>query len=161
MRVNDTKSTGAGTVLLGITAIALTAMVGTISLIHQVGELGPKVGDILSFDPLDRMSSDLNTRVPAMTADDKPGVACALDVRAIHANGGSIVIEARTPRLDFAYRVHWSGPRTSNDGTNCGASADLLVNLSDIEVLAMAAGGYGVPASKHAGLFGQPAVAAE
>jgi hypothetical protein len=136
-------------------------MVGTISLIHQVGELGPKVGDILSFDPLDRMSSDLNTRVPAMTADDKPGVACALDVRAIHANGGSIVIEARTPRLDFAYRVHWSGPRTSNDGTNCGASADLLVNLSDIEVLAMAAGGYGVPASKHAGLFGQPAVAAE
>ena len=161
MRANDTKSTGAGTVLLSITAVALTAMIGTISLIHQVGELGPKVGDILSFDPLDRMSPDMNAHVPAMSADDKPGVACVLDVRALHANGGSMVIEARLPGSDFAYRVHWSGPRTSNDGTNCGTSADLLVNLSDIEVLAIAAGGYGVPASKHAGLFSRPAVAAE
>ena len=97
MRANDSKSSGAGTVLLGIAAIALAGMVGTIGLIHQVGELGPKVGDILSFDPLERISRDMNARVPAMPADDKPGVACALDVRAMHANGGSMIIESREP----------------------------------------------------------------
>lgn len=161
MRANDSKSSGIGTVLLGITAIMLAGMAGTISLIHQVGELGPKVGDIVSFDPLDPMSRDLRGRLPAIPADDRPGVACVLDVRTLHANGGSVVIEARAPRTTFAYRVHWAGSRSSDDGTNCGSSADLLVNLEDIEMLAMAAGGYGVPAAKHTNLFSHPASAAQ
>jgi hypothetical protein len=86
-------------ILLGIAAIALAGMVGTIGLIHQVGELGPKVGDMVSFDPLDPISRDMHARLPAMLADDRPGVACVLDVRAMHANGGSVVIEAHE-RLD-------------------------------------------------------------
>ena len=49
--------------------------------------------------------------------------------------------------------MHWAGPRSSNDGSDCGSSADLLVNLEDIEVLAMAAGGYGVSAGKQAGVL--------
>ena len=74
-------------------------MVGTIGLIHQVGEFGPKVGDIVSFDPLDaRSSRDMQARLPAMSADGQPGVACVLDVRTMHADGGSVVIEAREPR---------------------------------------------------------------
>jgi hypothetical protein len=119
------------------------------------------VGDIVSFDPMDSMSRDMQALLPAMLADDRPGVACVLDVRTIHANGGSVIIEAREPRADFAYRVHWAGPRSSNDGSNCGSSADLLVNLEDIEVLAMAAGGYGVPAGKQAGVFWRSAAAAQ
>ena len=98
MRANDSKSSGAGTVLLGIVAIALAGMVGTIGLIRQVGELGPKVGDIVAFDPLDPMSRDMHASLPAMPADGQPGVACVLDVRAMHASGGSVVIEAREPR---------------------------------------------------------------
>ncbi len=153
MRANDSKSTGVGSVLLGIVAIALAGTVGTIGLIHQVGELGPKVGDIVSFDPLDPISRDMHARLTAVPADDRPGVACVLDVQAMHANGGSLIIEAREPGSSFAYRVHWAGARSSNDGANCGSSADLRVNLEDIEVLAMAAGGYGVPASKRAGVL--------
>ena len=67
----------------------------------------------------------------------------------MHANGGSVVIEAREParRLRLP-RALGRRSRSSNDGTDCGASADLLMNLEDIEVLAMAAGGYGVPASQ-------------
>ena len=34
----------------------------------------------------------------AMSASDQPGVACVLDVRTMHANGGSVIIEAREPR---------------------------------------------------------------
>jgi hypothetical protein len=154
MRMNDSKSSGVGSVLLSIVAIALAGMIGTIGLIKQVGELGPKVGDIIAFDPLDPISRDMHARVPAMTADDRPGVACVLDVRAMHTNGGSVIIESREPRSSFGYRVHWAGSHSSTDSADCGTSVDLLVNLEDIEVLAMAAGGYGVPAAKHnAGLW--------
>jgi hypothetical protein len=151
MRANDTKSGGASTVLLSIVAVGLAGMVGTIGLIHQVAELGPKVGDIVAFDPMDRMSRDMRARIAAIPADDTPGIACVLDVRAMHAGGGSIIIEAHQPRPTFAYRVHWSGQQSSNDGADCGRSADLMINLEDVETLAMAAGGYGVPDSKHLG----------
>jgi hypothetical protein len=161
MRANHGNSSGAGTVLLGIVAVALAGMVGTVGLIHQVGNLAPRVGDIVSFDPLDPMSRDMQARLPAMLADDKPGVACVLDVRAMHATGGSMIIEARDPRSSFGYRVHWAGPRSSDDPADCGPSTELLVNLEDVEILAMAAGGYGVPASKRAGVLWRSAAAAQ
>ena len=128
-------------------------MVGTIGLIHEVGEFGPKVGDIVAFDPLDPISRDMHARLAAMPADDKPGVACVLDVQAMHASGGSLIIESREPTTSFGYRVHWSGVRSSNDAADCGSSADLRIGIDDVETLAMAAGGYGVPASKQAGLI--------
>lgn len=157
MRANDSNSSGLGTVLLGIAAVMLAGMAGTIGLVQHVGELGPKVGDIIAFDPLDSMARDMQARLPAMAANETPGVACVLDVRTMHANGGSLIIEAREPGASFGYRVHWAGSRSSNDGADCGASADLLVNVQDIEVLAMAAGGYGVPSAKRIGFSGPTA----
>ena len=71
----------------------------------------------------------------------------------MHANGGSMIVESRDPRPSFGYRVHWAGTHSSTDGADCGASADLLVNLDDIELLATAAGGYGATASKHVALL--------
>ncbi|HME23221.1 MAG TPA: hypothetical protein VKI44_18135 [Acetobacteraceae bacterium] len=159
MRANDSKTSGAVSVLLSIVAIGLAGMAGTIGLIHQIGERGPKVGDIVAFDPLDPISREMHARLPAMSADNRPGVTCVLDVRTMHANGGSMIIEAREPRPGFGYRVHWAGARSSNDNTDCGSSADLLVNLDDIEVLAMAAGGYGVPTSRQTGGFWRAAAA--
>jgi len=135
-------------VLLTVVAIALAGMAGTVGLIRQVGELGPKVGDIVTFDPLSSLARDIRARLPAMAADDRPGVACVLDVRSMHAYGGSVVIEAREPRRSFPYRVHWIGQHTSNDAADCGPSADLLLNLEDIRTLAVAAGGFGVPTGK-------------
>jgi hypothetical protein len=160
MRANDTKSGGVGTALLGIAAVALAGAVGTIGLIQQAGELGPKVGDIVAFDPLDQMPRDMQVRIAAIPAENRPGVACALDARVMHANGGSVIVEAREPGANFGYRVHWSGVRSSNDAADCGASADLLVNIDDVETLAMTAGGYGVPASKHSFTFWRTASAA-
>jgi hypothetical protein len=161
MHINDSNSNGAGTVLLGIVAIALAGMVGTMSLINQVGEFGPKVGDIVAFEPLDPISSDMRARLSAMPVGGRSDAACTLDVRAIHANGGSVVVEAREPGTSFSYRVHWAGPRSSNDGSNCGASADLLLNVEDIETLAMAAGGYGAASAKNGGAFWRVAGSAQ
>jgi hypothetical protein len=163
MRANHSnssnKSSGIGTVLLGMTAIALACMVGTIGLLHQVGELGPKVGDIVSFDPVESMSRDMKAQVAATPVDNRRGGSCVLDVKTMHANGGSLIIEARQPQTQPSFRVHWSGGASSTGGTNCGSSTDLLLNQDDIEVLAMAAGGFGVLAKKlaHNSLWSSPA----
>jgi hypothetical protein len=143
------KFSGIGTVLLAMTAIALAGMVGTIGLIRQVGDIGPKVGDIVGFEPLESMSRDMKARITAVPAGNQAGVACVLDVRAMHAGGGSLVIESRQPMTASGLRVHWAGARSADDGADCGSSAELLLNQDDIEVLAMAAGGFGVPAAKQ------------
>jgi len=146
---NEGKISGIGTVLLEMAAIALAGMVGTIGLIRGVGDIGPKVGDIVVFDPLDSMSRDMKARVTAAPVGGHPGVACILDVRIMHAGGGSLVIESRQPMATTGLRVHWAGARSADGDANCGSSAELLLNQDDIEVLAMAAGGFGVAAAKQ------------
>jgi hypothetical protein len=150
MRASDSKTCGTGTILLGLAAIGLAGMVGTISLIHQVGELGVKVGDFVVFDPREPMSSDMNARVVATYATETPGATCVLDVRTMHANGGSLIIESRQPQPQGAPRLlaHWAGPRSGDGVSDCGRSADLLIRQDDIETLAMSAGGYGISADK-------------
>jgi hypothetical protein len=157
---HDSKFNSITGVVLGMLAIGLAGMVGTISLIRAVGEIGPKVGDIVAFDPTDPISADMKARVTATPTDGRPGVDCVLDVRAMHEGGGSLIIESRQPMTNHGMRVHWAGAHSANDSTNCGSAADLLLNQDDIEMLAMAAGGFGVPASKqHIALWGaSPAV---
>jgi len=161
IRANASKSSGVGSILLGIVAVALAGMVGTVGLINQVGELGPKVGDIVTFDPLRAMSRDMRAQLPAIAAEGGPGVACVLDVRTMHTSGGSLIIEAREPRASFGYRVHWAGERSSSGGTDCGSSADLFVNPEDIDILAMAAGGFGVPGGNTTSSFWHSVAAAQ
>jgi hypothetical protein len=146
---NDSKASGIGTVLLGMAAIALAGMVGTIGLIREVGILGPKVGDIVAFDPQDSISRDMKAHVMAIPVG-QVGTACELDVQAMHQGGGSLIIESRQPTLNSSIRIHWAGNRTATDGTNCGSSADLVIDQEDVEVLALAAGGFGPSAAKHA-----------
>ena len=153
MRANEGNSPGIGTVLLGLVAIALAGMAGTIGLINQVNELGPTVGDIVAFDPLDQMARDMTMRIDAIRADSRAGATCVLDVRAMHASGGSLIVEAREPGPGFGYRVHWAGARSSDGPQDCGSSAELLVKRMDVESLALAAGGYGVPAQRRISLL--------
>ena len=145
---SEGKFSGLSTILLAMAAIALAGMVGTIGLIRQVGDVGPNVGDIVAFDPLDSMSRNMKASVTAVHTGTQHGVACVLDVRAMHAGGGSLVIESRQPATTNGLRVHWAGARTAYDGAGCGSSAELLLNQDDVEVLAMAAGGFGVPSGR-------------
>ena len=83
---HEDKASGVVTVLLGVAAIALAGMVGTISLIRVVGDLGPTVGDIVTFDSREPMSHEMRARVSAIPAANLPGVAC-VPGRANHACG--------------------------------------------------------------------------
>jgi hypothetical protein len=48
MQASGGNSSGVSTVILGMVVLALAGTVGTIGLLRQVGELGPKVGDIVT-----------------------------------------------------------------------------------------------------------------
>src|SRR6185312_10349716 len=98
-------------------------------------------GDIVAFDPLRRVSIDSTAQLVANAAQ-APSAGCVLDVRAMYAGGGSVVVEAKQPGDRPRFRVHWAGQRTS-DSRDCGDSAELLLDQDDIEALAMAAGGFG------------------
>ena len=150
MQLNENKSSGLGSVLLGMAAMALAGMVGTIGLLQHVGEFGPKVGDIVSFDPVESFSRDMKARIEVASADSRHGAGCVLDVRAMHANGGSLIVEARQLKTQHGFRVHWAGRHSSDDGADCGSSAELLLDQDDLEILATAAGGFGVTATKLA-----------
>ena len=159
MRANESKSSGLGSVLLGMAALALAGMVGTIGLLQHVGDLGPKVGDIISFDSQASFPRDMTARIDVTKAGVAHGAGCVLDVTTMHAAGGSLVIEARQPHGQPDYRVHWAGRHSSNDAADCGSSADLLLNQDNIQILALAAGGFGVAATKlaHNSLWTTPA----
>jgi hypothetical protein len=81
---------------------------------------------------------------------DQVGHPCDLDVQAMHEGGGSLIIESRQPALNNSIRIHWAGNHTATDGGNCGSSADLVIDQDDVEILALAAGGFGPTAAKHA-----------
>jgi hypothetical protein len=148
MRTHDEKSTNLWGPLLLAGAAALLSFVGAINLARAVAEMGPNVGDVLDFRPDRGLAVDMDARLAVSRVDQS---TCQLDVVAIRRSGGSLIVEQRRPGTPHVYQVHWSGPRTSSDNGDCGTSADLLLKDTDMEVLSMAAGGYGV-GHKHLGV---------
>lgn len=144
------------TVLAIILAAPLTVCVGIIYLLHAV-QFGPNVGDIVAFNTTTDLQDLAQMHVPATYAPASAGIAataergCSLSPSVIAGGGGSLVIEAKETTSPPMYRVHWAGPRTDDSAANCGTIADLQIKLSDLRVLANAAGGFGV-ARKH-GVF--------
>jgi hypothetical protein len=139
------------TVLAIILAVPLTICVGIVYLLHSV-EFGPGVGDIVAFNSTTDLRDLDQLRIPAeYAATNGTTRGCILSPSIIAESGGSLVIEAKETTTPPAYRVHWAGPRTDDGATNCGTTADLQMKLTDLRVLANAAGGFGV-ARKH-GVF--------
>jgi len=141
MRSEDQNTSGiAGPVLLAA-AMTLLSVLGAVDLVRAVAALGPGVGDVITFESGQGAALDMDARLDVVRTDQ---TACQLDVAAIGRAGGSLVVEQRQPGQPRLYQAHWSGPGTSPNGADCGQSADLLLKDADMEVLAMAAGGYGL-----------------
>jgi hypothetical protein len=150
MRTHDEKSSGLFGPLLLAGAAALLSFLGAINLARAVAEMGPKVGDVLDFRPDHGLAVDMDAHLAVSRVDQS---TCQIDVTTIRRSGGSLVVEQRRPGTPHVYQAHWSGLRTSGDNGDCGTSADLLLKDTDMEVLSMAAGGYGV-GHKHLGMTG-------
>jgi hypothetical protein len=112
--------------------IATIACLGVMELARRSWGFGPAVGDIISFSPQRPVARDLAVRLVAQRAGQS---GCVLDVTAMRATGGSLIVEARETGRNPFYHVHWSGLRTSADADNCGAAADLDLRGNDLELL--------------------------
>jgi hypothetical protein len=121
--------------------VGLAAVSGMAALTRQVAEFGPRVGDIVVFNPARPGAPDGPARI---TADRSGNGTCVLDVSVIQQSGGSLIVEQRGSGADRLYLTHWAGPRTSEDPTDCGKEADLVLSRAAISMLAAAAGGFGV-----------------
>jgi hypothetical protein len=144
------------TTILTIFATVLSLFVGLLSF-SEVAQIGPDVGEIVSFDPQNgpRYWSQPGILALSMAPDDHSGGrqprSCILMPSVMAADGGSLVIEAKEMSRPPSFRVHWSGRRTDIGARDCGGSADLTLQLVQLRALANVAGGFGV--SHVHGLF--------
>ena len=126
-------------------ALAATASVMAVAfVVNAVVALAcstPRVGDVVAFVPSATEPSDDSTR---LVAHRKGRSDCILDLGVLRRSGGSLVIDTQLDGDAGGFGVHWAGPRTSDDPRNCGGDVDLVLRPRDLDVLALAAGGWGV-----------------
>ena len=145
---NGSNSTELHFALLAIVTVIVTAITLTVGLLRLADNLGPQIGDIISF-PVAKIPPTSTTVLmvdPVGASSRRP---CALDVAVLQRFGGSLMIEAMQFKPDRRFQVHWAGSRTSGGQQDCGGSADLLLNQFQITTLVFAAGGTGVKVAEH------------
>jgi len=135
---------GLFSLLTYLIAFALCLMTCLLSL-SEMQEVGPDVGEIVTFDPHDGPKRwempGIAARFSSIAA---PRQSCVLTPSVIAAGGGSFVIEAKQLAHPPVFLVHWSGSRTDDGAQDCGRAADLELSLIQLRALANVAGGFGV-----------------
>jgi hypothetical protein len=140
MAPHDPKYRQVPQIVMLVAVAMLAAASGVASLARQVAELGPQVGDMVAFNPARPSPFDGTTHLTAVRPNRE---TCVLDMAVLQRSGGSLVVEERGAGPNRFYRLHWAGPRTSDDATNCGSDADLRLSQTDMNTIAMAASGFG------------------
>lgn len=122
----------AGSVVVAFAIASGSAM----AVAARLAEPPLHVGDIVRFRHLQDDASVPGRRLMVNRANQ---FGCVLDLGVMRGTGGSLVVEGLDPEGDRRYRLHWAGPRTSNDGADCGSDAELMVNARDLRTIALAA----------------------
>ena len=138
MRTTKHKSTGGLIQAVAVAALVMAAGVaGNVAgtYVHNA----PLVGHIVAFQESATVGSDADTSLAVHRQDRSD---CVIDLNVIRRFGGSLVVETQIGDTGM-FRVHWAGPRTSNDSGDCGSDADLMVDRHELDILASSAGGYG------------------
>ncbi len=135
---------GPFTILLYVIAFTL-CLTACLLRFSQMSQVGPDVGAIVMFDPAEGPKYwEQPGILVRFAASPAPERACVLMPSVISATGGSFVIEAKHLTHPPVFVVHWSGRRTDRGARDCGRSADLVVTLNELRMLANVAGGFGV-----------------
>jgi hypothetical protein len=147
-RTSETVGAVVETALRAVVLAALLASSVAVVTVARTIDIAPKVGDVLVFRPGARIVADWEFAV--VTDSGQVPVSCKLKPDVMASGGGSLVVEQRFAGRRL-YRVHWAGQRTSNDASDCGRAADLLVPRIELQLLTNAVGGAGVAHSTFAG----------
>jgi hypothetical protein len=137
-----------GTVILVLIAGALLTLTTGLAAMVELEQFGPSVGGIIVFRP-DAAATE-RWSVGATIVDNPraglPGAdaarRCVLSPNVMAVRGGSLMVEARRLSRPPVYRVHWAGGRTDSGPGDCGTTADLVLERTDLMRLANVAGGF-------------------
>lgn len=126
----------------GTVVLMLASIIGLVVLIASAF-VTPKVGDVLVFRPGVTVAEGVTFTADRAGNAARSGASCVLDPGTMVQGGGSLVVESRLLKR-HEYQVHWAGARTASGAQNCGRSADLTLQQSDLETLVNAMGGRGL-----------------
>jgi hypothetical protein len=136
------------TAVLTLVAAALLTITTGFWVMLQQEQFGPSVGDIIVFkpdpNPTERWSvhaAAADPTIPGFLATLTPR-HCVLSPSVMAINGGSLVIEARRMSRPPVFRVYWSGGHTDAASSDCGTTADLELERTELMRLANVAGGF-------------------
>ncbi len=118
--------------VIGVSVCAAVMFSGVAAVSAWREASAPHVGDMIAFQAGGSASG-----VRRLTVSTKAGHACQLELGTLRASGGSFIVEG--PATDGRFLVHWAGQRTSQGPANCGASADIVMDARQLEVLGIAA----------------------
>lgn len=141
MQARHHESGGLITTAVLAVLVVLVGLGGALKLARSAADLGPSVGDILVFGSVHRIVYGASKTLEVSRVG-QPG--CVVNLGVIRQFGGSMIIDARTPRPNRLYQAHWAGQRSSMGPNDCGRSAELELTATQLEILALTAGGYGV-----------------
>ena len=131
-----------------VAAAALMVTIGGLTawLALKFDALHPRVGDIVEFTgiPPDLDTWQLSVATAAVMGRSAAAGPCIFDPIEMSAQGGSLLIEAREGTSPPLFHLHWAGRHTAKGEGDCGPSADLTLDRTDLRRLANAAGGFGV-----------------
>ena len=115
-------------------------------LAFRMDTLLPKVGDMIVFSPAppDGNSWRLKVNAAAVKGRDAAAAPCLFDPNVIRAEGGSLVIEFVETASPPRFHLHWAGHHTATGENDCGSTADIVLGRHDLQLLANAAGGFGM-----------------
>jgi hypothetical protein len=135
------------TVVLTLVAGALLTVTTGLAAMMELEQFGPSVGGVIVFRPdtaaAERWSVSATLAEPtrAGVPDGTVGRRCVLSPAVMALRGGSLVIEARRMSRPPVFRVHWSGGPTDGGAGDCGTTADLVLERTELMRLANVAGG--------------------
>jgi hypothetical protein len=120
--------------------VGAVCVLGLVTTVNVVSKLTHHLGDIVAFTASKRIPAGESTRLLVHRQNQ---YGCVLDLNTLRRSGGSLIVENQLG-TGRTFRVHWAGPHSSAGTADCGAQADLIVEKHDLDILALAAGGYGV-----------------
>ncbi len=137
-----------GTVILTLVAGALLTVTTGLAAMMELEQFGPAVGGIIVFRP-DTAATERWSVYATVVEPTRPGVPdevvgrrCVLSPNVMAIHGGSLVVEARRLSRPPVFRVHWSGGPTDGGPDDCGTTADLVLERTELMRLANVAGGF-------------------
>ncbi|WP_158929113.1 hypothetical protein [Acidisphaera sp. S103] len=139
-RANDDKSNDLHVALAGLGLAGTILMVTIVGALRLAQAMGPRIGDIIAFDPTRTVSSDDQTAIKVTPLLRPARGACILDPHVMAQAGGSFMIEATSAGAGRGYRLRWAGSHTSDGPTDCGSTGVFLLSHTDVVKLKLSSG---------------------